>query len=704
MAGNVFRNGASLFRVIENAPIPHLKAFLRQKDDNFVPVHPALASVHDGDDDEIVRSKLVRAIGQLPRDEVEPVEAECQRILSLTETKGPTSLRTIIERQLSNEECDEFDVQPGDFGRSLWAHVHHRRSFDDAVSFKAIRSWRNAGRLFAAFNVDLDGKGKKFSSVSVDTEKLSTAIAKKLKSSRALTISLIDLPQVPEYPPSVLAIVRFAGQQSSVATHGERGERKILYYLPQDEAVLIYTPVDERIEVAAARAAVRNAVAECFAVETLGHDVSSKPLTSAVYDTHQFLRSVDLTLPDIAEYSVASAKVIDLELRIESWQSRLALKAGGKVEMADLVARYLHPGKVLRRALGVSRVLITIQYEQKDAPQRKVLEIMISDGNNCSLNSELDPALRNFGRKLLMAWGILRAFRDLDEQQANDFVPVMAELWELDQKTQPGDYFASRGIAIGPLEEAQLIRKKEVTPKMIEEEDDEEVDEPSDADRTIYSIDLEWVQDRLKTALKGVIDTPSVQELRSGLTSLGVMRIDDREVPCYLARNLDQMNTFASVDVELRGRSGSGPGIVFTGRSGGADLIGANVVVPLVSGDGKDFKMGADRDAIVRTFLAGRRLALRAGTLELVEEADHSAARLHSPERDPLDLFGEHAVRAFRLLVEAAGRGAPGVRSRDLIDGSGSTGFEQMIGTRRWPVVKAYVESSAPRWWKLKGY
>ena len=40
----------------------------------------------------------------------------------------------------------------------------------------------------------------------------------------------------------------FAGQQASVATHGDRGERRLIYFLPQDEAILIYTPADERIE------------------------------------------------------------------------------------------------------------------------------------------------------------------------------------------------------------------------------------------------------------------------------------------------------------------------------------------------------------------------------------------------------------------------------------------------------------------------
>ena len=38
MPRNVFRNGASLHRVLESAPIGHLKEFLYQADENFIPV------------------------------------------------------------------------------------------------------------------------------------------------------------------------------------------------------------------------------------------------------------------------------------------------------------------------------------------------------------------------------------------------------------------------------------------------------------------------------------------------------------------------------------------------------------------------------------------------------------------------------------------------------------------------------------------
>jgi hypothetical protein len=705
MARNVFRNGASLYRVIENSPIKHLKAFLLQADENFKSAYDAVEGVFAGaQDDETVRTQLLTELTGLPGEKAEPVEVECQRVLQLAETKGPTSLQTIVDRQLNHEQCMEFSDQPDDLAKSLWAHVHHRQAFDDAVSFKAIRSWRNADRLFAAFNVDLDGSDNKLGSEDIDTDKLSDAVGKKFKTTRAITISVIDLPRNADYPPSVLVIVRFAGQQASMATHGERGERRIIYFLPQDEAILIYTPADERIEVAATRAIVRNTVAECFATATLGHDVSTKPLTSAAYETHRFLTTMDLALPELDGFTVFSAKVVDIELRIENWQSRLAIKVGGNTDMATLVERYLSPGHVLRRALGVSRILMAVTYARSGEGPPKVLEIMISDGNRCSLNSERDPVVRKFGRRLLEAWEIVRAFRDLDKSDAIDLLPVMVELWDLDQTTQRGGFFSTRGIATKPLEDAWLIRRKEVEPKLTEEEDDPEVDGPTLSDRTIYTIDLEWMHERLLATLKGIVDANNIQELSSGLAFLGIMQIDDRDVPCYLARGLDVMKIFLTIDERLRARAGAGPGIVFTGRSGGPTLIGANVVIPLISKTAVGVKLGVSRDAIESAFRAGRSLALGAGTLELIEDEDGVAGRLYVPGSDPLDVFGEHPIRAFRLLVDAAKKGLPGVASGKLIEGSGSGGFQQMISTKRWPVVEAYLEKIDGRRWKLKGF
>ncbi|MGV8989416.1 MAG: hypothetical protein ACOH2H_24620 [Cypionkella sp.] len=126
------------------------------------------------------------------------------------------------------------------------------------------------------------------------------------------------------------------------------------------------------------------------------------------------------------------------------------------------------------------------------------------------------------------------------------------------------------------------------------------------------------------------------------------------------------MKTFVAVDERLRARAGAGPGIVFTGRSAGPTLVGANVVISLNRTAEGMTRVGPERDAIARACRAGRSLALGAGTLELVEDGDDSA-RLYVPGREPLDIFGDFPVKAFRLLVEAARRGAPGVKTAELL-------------------------------------
>lgn len=703
MARRPFRNGPSLFTVLENSPIEHLRLFLLQDDENFHPIRDVVISAFAAVEDEAgVRTRLKAKLDDLPAKLAERVEVECQRVLELTEAKGPTSLETVVGNVLDHETCIEFAHQPGELGKALWAHVHHRLQFDDAVSFKAIRSWRTAGRLFAGFNVDLDEKGRRFNSGEFDHDKLIAAVEKKLNTGEALTVSVVDLPKKGDYPPSVLVIVRFAGQQASVATHGKQGQRRLVYYLPQDEAILIYTPASELIEVAAERAAVRAGIAECFAGTTLGHDLSRTPLTAAVYQTHRFLKSVELPLPEITGFDVLSAEVTELEFRVDDWKARLALKAGGDAKMEDLVARYLVPGGALRRILGISRVMISTRYQRSGEPEARYLDIMISDRNASNLNSIRDPAVRNFGRKLLEAWDILRTFSDLNADEAMSFLPLMAELWDLDQSTQFGSFFADRGISIRRLEEALLIKRKEITPPLFEPEDDPTVDLPWSEDRTIYAIDLDWVAERLARALGAAIDKPSMSTKSKGLMALGSISIDELDVPCYLARRLSDRKGFDLADEALRARSALGPGIVFTSSGNCPVLIGANIVFPLsLTADGQ---LGAEltRSSVEQAYRAGRNLALGGGALALV--GDGETARLHVPGREPLDLFGAHSVRAIGLLLKAAQAGLPGVSAGKLIAGSNSTGFQQMFNTRRWRLVETYVEQPTPRFWKLKGY
>ena len=140
MARNEFRNGASLFRVLENSPIDHLKQFVLQGDQNFQFIRATAEAVFaEASDEASIRKRLFADMNNLPPDHAEPVEVECRRVLDLIEGKGPTSLQTIADRRLSNEECEEFTEQPGELAKSLWMHVNHRGVFDDAISFRSVR-------------------------------------------------------------------------------------------------------------------------------------------------------------------------------------------------------------------------------------------------------------------------------------------------------------------------------------------------------------------------------------------------------------------------------------------------------------------------------------------------------------------------------------------------------------------------------------
>ncbi|MET4701710.1 hypothetical protein ABIE65_004758 [Constrictibacter sp. MBR-5] len=43
-----------------------------------------------------------------------------------------------------------------------------------------------------------------------------------------------------------------------------------------------------------------------------------------------------------------------------------------------------------------------------------------------------------------------------------------------------------------------------------------------------------------------------------------------------------------------------------------------------------------------------------------------------------------------------------GVKTSDLIAGSRSTGLQQMLGKKRWPVFQDYLDDLGHGWWAIK--
>ncbi|MDV6034749.1 MAG: hypothetical protein F9B45_32585 [Phycisphaera sp. RhM] len=514
-------------------------------------------------------------------------------------------------------------------------------------------------------------------------------------------MSVVDLPATEAYKPSVLVIIRIPKDITGIPEHLDNGGRRLRFLRPQKEVLLIYTPAEQRIEICADTAPERALVSECFATEVLGHDVSTKPLTWVNYDLSQFFRTFTLDPPAVSGFLVDKTALIEIEVRLARWKQRLRLSVPFSDEIEKTAQSYLAPARVLQRASGISRVVIAVRYRRQEPDPPSLLEITISDRNRCSLLSDPDPELRRFGRTLLTEWKIMHPFRDLSEGELGDFLPLLLELHDTGEDAVHATFFSERNCDPDRLLDAKLIVRRGVDDSVIDDNDDEDI--PSARDRTLFAISSEWLEQRIVEALQIVLSIQGKQEITSRLFFIGSMSIDGKDVPCYLARGLSDKKWFVDAEVHLRMRSGAGPGIVFCGKDPNWNCIAANLIMTLPRApDGSAGFACLDSSFVETFFRSNLGLALGGSTLTLVENADGESGTLYVPGKTELPLFSEQQVHCFRLLIDAKKKGLPGVKTRDLIAGSKSTGIQQMLGKKRWPVFQGYIEDLGKSWWGLK--
>lgn len=702
MAPSSKRSLRCLQTVIENASTEALRSFFFQDDANFFAIASEITEPFrplEEDDNEENRNAVIAAINEMKAEVTIPVEIEAQRVLLLTNGKGPSALKVIAEQKLSNEEYEAAFAQLGEFSVALHVHAHHRLVFDDAVSFRNARLWRD-GKLYSAFDVDLEHP-KPVDANAIPKEKLLTAVRLRLKLSVDCGISVVDLPATEAYRPSVLLIIRIPTEITGIPEHLDNGGKRLRFLRLQKEVILIYTPVEQRIEICADTAPERALVSECFATEVLGHDVSTKPLTWVNYDLSRFFRTLTLDPPAVPGFLVDKTALIEIEVRLARWTQRLRLSVPFGEEIEKTARSYLAPARVLQRASGISRAVIAARYRRQESDLPALLEITISDRHRCSLLSDPDPELRRLGRTLLTEWKIQHPFRDLSPGELGDFLPLLLELHDRGKDTVPATFFSERKSDPDRLVEAKLIVRKDVDDSEINDFDDEDV--PPAKDRMLYAISMEWLEQRIIEALQNVLSTHGKQKITSRLFFIGSISIDGKNVPCYLARGLGEQKWFVDAEVHLRMRSGAGPGIVFCGKDPGWKCVAANVILTLPrASDGSAGFASLDRSFVETFFRSNLGLALGGTALALVEDADGKSGKLHVPGKPDLPLFSEQQVHCFRLLVDAKKKGLPGVKTRDLIAGSKSTGIQQMLGKKRWPVFQDYIEDLGQSWWGLK--
>jgi len=229
--------GPNILALIEDVRIDLARAALAVTEGENEPDFALPDDLPDPTDDdgvEAFRLELIKTLSEFDQDELRPAEQRSRRIRALADGKGVTSLTTIIEQQLDDAQSQEFDRQPDQICRSVWTYLNARETFEDAESFHFARQFRDHGKLYDAFEVELENHVA-LDATAIDEAALAAKIKAvlELKPEISCTVKALDLPATDTHPASIMLIVRHGGPLSSVYDHRQDGRRGTIYYRPE---------------------------------------------------------------------------------------------------------------------------------------------------------------------------------------------------------------------------------------------------------------------------------------------------------------------------------------------------------------------------------------------------------------------------------------------------------------------------------------
>ena len=722
--------GPNTNKLLEDARVDLAREALSIREGDNEPDFGLPAADLNLDDDEAVhelRGQIIEKLSGFSDDERGPAERRAGRILMFADFRGAVSLRTIVVQQLTADAQVDFEGQPDNVCRSIWAFLKAKDTFEDAESFHFARRFRDIGRLYDSFEVDLDHVIA-LDAASIDEEALAVKIKKELdlRNDVPCTVRAIDLPPTATHPASVMLIVRHGGPLSSVFDQKKDGRRGTIYYRPPNEVTLIYTPSLRQIEICADSPVARQKVSDTFAEVTLGHNISDKPLTWKRYNLSRFRESFDLPKPKIDGYDLAHARVLEAEVRLGIWRRKLNLKVTIDDDIQKVAQKWLGSRNIFRRGELFSRIGIAVGYSRVGDDRKRTLNITISGTKSCNLQSNTDPDERSLGFALLKEWGILTAFRQIPDDDLRAIFEQLAKLHDSGEEDVGGQYLREMGLDPERLIEGGLLERKDRQDVILFDDGDVEgegtilpakeegmvrVEGPfgedagklpaEDIDR--YAVNTVWLNETLLRLLKPMLDKRSPTTIDEDLRLLGVMQIDGAEAPVYFARKLHDMKTASRLDSLLRGRQSGGVGIVLAASPEFPEHLGSNVVVPLLSHlVAKGSVCVIAREGVEIAWRTNHTLA-RGGDMPRVVRNGNQAGTLYIPGGKPLFLAGNDQLTIFERLVAAHLRGVPDVYVGDLMDGFSAKSPQQAFRPELWKdVLSVYIAKGAKRgYWRL---
>jgi hypothetical protein len=717
-----FKNGVALHRLLESAPLGALESFLTGIDGGiFAPAFSSITWQESDNEDELlhIRTELLQTANSLDAEAAMSLDNHAQRILTLGEGRGTETINRICET-LDDADRQIYSCQLDDLGRSLWLYLHQYRFFEEAENLFYANHYRNYGKMYEAFEIDLS------SSSAIDfvwdetvKEEMETRLQRRLELTGRCTVSRLEIPPSEGNLPQHLLIVRHGGPLSSIAEFVEdNGGRKELYYRPLNEAMLLYSPDESMVEVFSASPGVRQSVAACFAEVVLKMDLSEKPLTLKQYNLSRFLTSLRLSVPEIEGFDIEKAAVVEAAVHPDNYKHKVSLKVTINDDIEQVAEELFGRDHIFKRAAGINRIVIAVRYTQDGERKSRTLNITLSEPNRCNLRSNRDPVQRELGYGLLSQWGILHPVRPLTSSEEAALFPILLQLFDQTDKDVPGQFFRERRVDPESLLEGGFIERHGRAGTLLVDEDgithEVEVysagrrgfiayDHPTDgfsvelpSNYVIrYAIRRDWLDEIVQKHLKMHLGSISLEKLDDHLTFLGDINLGADVVPCYLARNLKDINTLKRLDVLLRARSDKGIGLILSAGRDHPLCLGPNYVVAVGDYLPDSDTSSLDIDRLASAFVQGKQLAQGGMVVDLVKNGTNSAT-LYIPGKPPLMLVGEKQIGFIEHLVAGYQQGSPVVKTGKAMEGGDSHSPSAIFNKERWAEIKGNYVGPPP--------
>lgn len=722
-----FKNGISLHRLLEAAPLATLATFLQTADKGeYAAIFSGFRWQSVGNDigNAALREQLIDLGNELQPDVAVPLDRHAQRIVTLAEGRGVEPVNRVAANLFEQGHIDAFAAQLDDLGRSLWLYQHQPTMFDEAESLFYADHYRNFGAMYEAFELDADTEVT-FAWDDRVKQALEAQIQERLELTGRCTVTHLQVTgrnEAEKEQQQHLVIVRHGGPLSSVAEFREDdGSREERYYRPLNEATLLFSPDEGVLEVFSASPRVRQQVAICFAGVGLKIDLSDRPLTLKQYNFKRFLTSLNLSTPTIAEFDIERVAVVDIEVRPDNPQHRAGLKVSIRDDIEDVAEALFGKDHLFKRATSMARIVIAVRYTQHGTRKTKTLNITLSEPNRCNLRSNRDPVQRELGYALLTAWGVLHQVKPLTSLQEDALFPALLQLFDQTKKEVPGQFFLTRGLDPEALLEGGFIEPRgryvsllldedgtshEVTvrssgkPGVIAYEhpkDGSTVELPASAvDK--YAIRRDWLDEIVLKRLKAHMISAELIKLDESLTYLGAIKLGAEAVPCYLARDLRSSATLQRLDILMRARSDKGVGLVLSAGRDHPLCLGPNVIAAVADHlASSDHAASLDIDRLASVFTQGKQLA-RGGMVVALVKKDSYSATLYIPGKPSLALAGVKTIGFFQALVDAYQKGSPAVPTKQLMNAAGSSALSprQLLGNDLWNSVEGIYVGHPP--------